>query len=578
MNNKVIDLAHVRATARPLSERFGSSVLPPGNAAEQVNAILARDDYQEYIQALSAQTLFQLIKEAGWNEGHDLVAYASSEQIQTFVDLDCWQRDTFSIEKITPWLAALVANSDNAHFKKVMRDLDAEVIALFFKANLYAEPAVEGESPDHLQGNVALSPDNAYWIVYPEDEDAAALMRALVNRLYEVDYPLAWTLFEATRWELTSEMEESAFRWRTSRMEELGYVSFEEALEVYHTLNPVQFREQVEKRSVAPKIKVPRPDNVEFPTVLHSHLNDDFYFFSILKEIGDDQIIESLVFELGTLTNRTMIADGIEPGELESGHEVARRTLGYLSLGLEFLSRGDDERAVDLVQNVALRQIFQTGYSLTRKLQANVIELTKRPTLSLIEGDRFSLLNPVEEALCDALTCPHPSYAESDVKFDIFRKQAQVDAAAVRISRIAFKQLWLFGVLQQSLDKLAGLVYGGALLNDPSDVTLDSLFATAIATFLTDGTPRLRGLTTDELKKLPALLNARPWAGDLVAFFEPLVGPILVAMPANVASMATLWLAETLARLEDEFSYLTGEPSPEIFGSIVLLSHPAAGR
>src|SRR5690606_20850084 len=164
--------------------------------------------------------------------------------------------------------------------------------------------------PDHLQGNVALSPDNAYWIVYPEDEDAAALMRALVNRLYEVDYPLAWTLFEATRWELTSEMEESAFRWRTSRMEELGYVSFEEALEVYHTLNPVQFREQVEKRSVAPKIKVPRPDNVEFPTVLHSPLNDDFYFFSILKEIGDDHLIGSLVFELGTLTNRTMIADG----------------------------------------------------------------------------------------------------------------------------------------------------------------------------------------------------------------------------------------------------------------------------
>ncbi len=576
MTNKVIDLAHVRATARPLTERFGSSVLPPGNGAEQINAILAKNDYLEYIQALNPQTLFRLIKETGWNEGHDLVAYASPDQIQTFVDLDCWQRDSFSIEKMAPWLSALVANSEDAHFKQIMRSLDAEVIALFFKANLYAEPAEEDVSPDHLQGNLALSPDNAYWIVYPEDEDMAALMRAMINRLYEVDYPLAWTLFEATRWELTSEMEESAFRWRTSRMEELGFMKFEEALEIYAPIQPVQFRERLEKRDLDPKITVHAPENTEFPAVIESYVDDDFYFFKILKSIVEDRTVEDLLFELGTLTNRTMIADGIEPGEIESGYEVARRTLGFLSLGLEFLSRGDDERAHDVIQTVALREIFQTGYSLTRKLQLNVLELTKRPTLSLIEGDRFSLLNPVEEALCDALTRSHPSFAESDVQFDIFRKQAQVDSAAVRIGRIAFKQLWLFGVLNQSIDNLAALVYGGALLNDPADVTFDSLFATAIATFLTDGTPQLRGLTQAELQMLPGLLNQRPWTNDVIAYFEPLVGPILVEMPASVASMATLWLTETLARLTDEFAFLTVEATHEVFGRIVLLSHPAA--
>ncbi|MBA2662812.1 MAG: hypothetical protein H0U74_10985 [Bradymonadaceae bacterium] len=576
MTNKVIELATHRAATRPLLQRFERS-LPAGNAAEQINAILARPDYEGFIQSLNPQTLFRLIKEAGWNEGHDLVAYAAPWQIQAFVDLDCWQRDQFSVKKMEPWLVALADNADDAQFKRVMRGLEPEVIALYFKAHLHAEPYDPDEGiPDHLEGDVALSPDNAYVLVFPEDEDTTALLRSLINRLYESDYALAWTLFEATRWELTSEMEESAYRWRTSRMEELGFVKFEEALAVYNYVNPVQFRERLERRDITPKVHVRAPREIEVPVVIESHVDEDFYFFQILKEIESDTTVHDLLFELGTLINKTMIGDGIEPGELESGHEVARRTLGYLSLGLEFLSRRDDTRSHEVLQAVALRDVFRVGYSLTRKLQLNVLGLESRPTLSLISGIRFSLLNTDEEALCDAITRARPSYAENHAEFDLFRTQAQLDSAAQRVAMIAFKQLWLFGVLRQSMDNLAALVYGGALLNEPVDVTFDALFATAMATYLTGGSTQLRGLALDELQALPAILQARAWQDDVIAYFEALVGPILVELPPSVANMATLWLKATVARLEDELANVDFVSTPEFFQSVLLLNHPAA--
>src|SRR5690606_10171408 len=136
-------------------------------------------------------------------------------------------------------------------------------------------------------------------------------------------------------------------------------------------------------------------------------------------------------FELGVLTNKTLVADGVEPGELDTGHEAARRTMGYLSLGLDFLARSDDARAAEVLEAVALVKIFQTGYSLARKLQRNVLELERRPTLSLVAGDRFSLLGEDDEALCDALTFPRPTFAEDAVTYDIFRDQDQLDAAAL---------------------------------------------------------------------------------------------------------------------------------------------------
>lgn len=549
--------------------------LPPGEPIEQIDAIVERSDAEEYIKTLNPHALFRLIKRAGFDQGVDLVPYTSPDQIQIFVDLDCWQKDRLSPQRMATWLSALTADADDEHFHRILREIDPEVIALFFKKNLIAVDVIEDEeSLLDIPDNAELSPDNAYAIVYPEDEDMGALMRAIVDRLYHVDQGLAWALFEAVRWELTSEMEERAYEFRTSRLEEYGFVERTEALAVYATLDPVAFRRRWEQGELEAKPQLSPPKTLEVPTVLAENIDENFYLFTILDSM-DEEEVPRLSAELVTLTNRTMVADGIEPGEIETGREVIRRTTGFLSLGLHFLARSEDENAQRALRTLSLRDIFRVGHSITANLQKKARTLDDRPTLSLIEGVPYSLLNPDETALFEGLADVRPTFARDHESFELFQDQEQIDRAALRIGLVAFKQLWLFGVVDRSVEDLANLVYEGILLNEPDSVTFDLFFATALATHLLDEPVALRGLKNEELRALSHILRDEPWGDDPLQFFEPVIGPMLVELPPEASSLATHWLNDTIARLIDELAPVTEFIGPEPYMELLLVAHPA---
>lgn len=570
---KVVELASRRQKTSPFA-RFGQA-LPPGKPVEQIDALLERDDAEDYIKTINPHALFRLIKDAGFDQGMDLIPYVAPDQLQLFLDLDCWKKDSIDTTRMAAWLAVMVADADDAHFHRAIRDLDPEVMALFFKKNFVAVEPIDDEDqgiPDHMPETAVLSPDNAYALVYPEDQDNAALLRALVDRLYFVDQGLAWALFEAVRWELESQMEETAYRFRTSRIEEFGYVERTEALSVFARINPVETRARFEAGKFTPKQTLATPPTLDLPAVVVDNLDESFFFFQVLSAIDDDELVDRITAELIALNNRTMIADGIEPGEIETGQEVVRRTTGYLSLGLEFMARARLEDAQKALALIPLRRIFQVGYSITLDLQQKANALKERPTLTLVSSELYSLLNPDERALFEGLADLRPSFAEDRYTFDIFRDQSQVDKAALQLGLIAFKQLWLFGVLGQKVEDLATTLYEGTLLNSPDMVSFDALFATAITTYLLHERSELRGLTPNELRVLPEILAAAPWGDDPVGYFEELIAPILITLPATTTGLATRWLRQTLEHLREELAAVTAYIGPEPFLEIVLVA------
>lgn len=571
--DKVVALSTRRQAPSPFA-RLQTS-LPAGEPAEQINAILERDDAEDFVKTINPHALFRLIKDAGLDQGMDLIPYTSPEQLQVFFDLDCWQKDRLNTDRMAAWLAIMVADADDGHFHRAIRDIDPEVISLFFKKNLLAVGLIEdGEIPEDMPDNAQLSPDNAYALVYPEDEDQAALMRALVDRLYEVDPGLAWTLFEAVRWELSSQMEETAYTFRTSRLEEFGFVERTEAMQVYATLDPVKVRERWDSGELEIKPVLTAPSTLDVPAVVTENIGEEFFIFRIINSLEDDDV-HRLSAELAALTNRTMVADGIEPGEIETGKEVIRRTAGFLSLGLEFIARADEAIARRAVQTIALRTLFAVGHSITANLQQKARALQQRPTLSLVEGVLYSLLNPDEKALFEGLTDLRPTFASDRHTFDLFHTQDQVDRAALQIGMVALKQLWLFGVAGQTVEDLATMVYDGALLNEPDMVHFDAFFATALATHLLAGEPSIRGLTAEELRALPEALRGTPWGEDPLGYFEALIGPMLVELPAATTGLATRWLREVLNWLIEELAPVSSYIGPEPFLEIFLVSQGA---
>jgi len=579
----VVDIEDTRAD-NPLLDQLDRE-LPPGRAAEQIDAILRRDDAPSYFRSLEPTTFYRLMKRAGWDQSYDLVQYASPEQVQVFVDLDCWNQDRLMEKDFEKWLASLVSESNDDHFQEVLRDLDPEIMAIFFKKNLEVEHTNEEQKPprgfDAGDREVATTPDGQYAVKYPDDEETTSLIRMAIDRMYHTDRVLAWTLLEAVRWEMVSEMEERAYSWRNKRLLQFGFVPREEALEIYAYRDPVSYREDVRSRDIEPTADVNPPTAFEVPAVLREEFDAEFFLFDVMESLTDREQLKKLTFELRSLLNRAMVADGIDPGEIETGRQVVRRTLGYLSLGLEFLSHDDLDTARRDVVDLPLKRIFQTGYSLTRKIQKKLEELRDRPTLSLIEGDRYSLLDEDERALAESLERQRPTFAADAATFDVFKEQSQVDSASFGVGMIAFKQLWLFGVQGESVADVAESLFGEDTATSPEAATFNTLFATYLGRRLLDETPSLNPLDTEMLARLPdAIREFRPddgdWSDTATGTLNDVVESIVEETPVEARKLAIRWMTDTLETLDEELGDVRQIDKPDFFAEVVLVENSAA--
>src|SRR6185436_4429267 len=70
---------------------------------------------------------------------------------------------------------------------------------------------------------------------------------------------------------------------------------------------------------------------------------------------------EALEEELRLLVNSALVADAADPGEMEDLRRVGEQTRDYLSLGFELLTGQDPARAVAVVAERPLKEIFQVG-------------------------------------------------------------------------------------------------------------------------------------------------------------------------------------------------------------------------
>jgi hypothetical protein len=225
-------------------------------------------------------------------------------------------------------------------------------------------------------------------------------------------------------------------------MADLGYVDFYEALSIYRWLDPASVK--VEERSfVAPPPSTP----TELPAVLAGSLDDAGFFGQALSTLRSEADVERLHGALVLLINKVMAADLVEPGDVEHGKEALARAVGYLGLGLEYLSRNagarapseasfDAARAGQALLSVALERIFRVGFSLTLRLK------TLADTLVTQGGvDPIGLDSPGDEVI-RALRRRRPEYARAldEPATDgtrAFRTLADIARAAAALERIA---------------------------------------------------------------------------------------------------------------------------------------------
>src|SRR5687768_18603904 len=81
------------------------------------------------------------------------------------------------------------------------------------------------------------TPDRFFLLELKGDEDTQRTTQRIVEDLYRADADLARHTIMAARSEPPAELEEMSYRWRSSRLADLGYVDFYEALDLFRPLD-----------------------------------------------------------------------------------------------------------------------------------------------------------------------------------------------------------------------------------------------------------------------------------------------------------------------------------------------------
>ncbi len=207
------------------------------SAKKRLDAVLNDKDPAARVEAMPIVDLYYLIKDIGVEDAGDLVALATPEQMQGFLDLDIWSRDQRDDAAARPWLAVL-ADAGFEKLTSVWRELDQELTAILLARWTRIYNLAEEEFPDWEEPPFIPTPDRFFMLkVTAEAPEDVKLVERIIDGLYRGDQVLARHTIRAAQTEPPPELEEMAYRWHSGRMQDLGYADYHDALEVYRPID-----------------------------------------------------------------------------------------------------------------------------------------------------------------------------------------------------------------------------------------------------------------------------------------------------------------------------------------------------
>ena len=517
---------------------------------KRMEVLLESSHARALVRSLPAEDLYFTLMEVGLEDAADLVQLVSPEQFRTFVDLGAWKRDELNKHAALAWLRAARGESGEEFLQK-LRKADAEVLQLLVREFTVLHDLEE--NPDvHVEGVSMETPEGRYLVEFKGVEGVElATMRALLTDLI-ADNPFeAIRFLEATRWDVPGELEEAAYRFRTARLQDLGFPALEDAVRLFSRVETGP--------APSPEVSAALVAQREQPDYLEAA-------FSAL----DERERENLEAELRHLANATLVAEVEEPGDMDAIRRVGEMARDYLLLGLEHLTGGNPSRAPQVVRDTQMQRIFQVGFSLTLSLKFRADRLMKTP---LAQVDGTPLLFPEEAVAVEALRRKRPrrTLKVPGAEPVPFRSRRELASSEDVLSR-AEAQVALLGALLGGTPEAAREVLA-RFPEEPRLLGMDRFFAATVAQALLEGRvdprplPRARRaeLGTRLFEGTPEAPRLRPdVATRALAVLEP-------AVPESAREELRRRVNSTLARLLEEVgSAFLQEGTLDAIASILL--------
>ncbi|MEW5847376.1 MAG: DUF6178 family protein [Myxococcota bacterium] len=547
--------------------------LAPLSARRKLDYLLARPDLRGLLARLPPQDVYAVVKEVGVADSLELLERCPPRTVQAFADLAVWRGDRMDPRQLAALYTALFAANSERATAQIM-GMDTELCTLFLKLHTHVVDLTREPEPEEEGLDALTTPDNKYMVLFvdppglPEDaldplglgevgkNMARQAAKQFVNALIQRDAFAASKVLDAVRWELPSALEEEALRWRTGRLQDLGFPPREEAVRAVAYLDPDTSKLNPPPEPSGKEMDEEHPDAA---LALFIHPDDkprEVFLAAALQGLESEEQDRRLR-ELASLCNRVATARGISPGEPEAVKATVREARALLDLGLAYRCGGDVTKARELMRTTALVDLFRVGNSLTLKLGTEARKVVQR--VGLQARELGTVLDAPGGLALAALCARQPLFfmglsSPGELTTRGFATLDDLAVAARSLAESAFRLAVGVEVLGLGKEQLSAITRGTQL--EDSTTTLEVVLTTGLARALLGGDLDATPLSVDELQQVRRALEddakvtgAGHKLGEVVAGKVPLPGaPSVEEARARALTLSSV----LLTRLRDE--------------------------
>jgi hypothetical protein len=377
----------------PSDLRAAREALAQARGRRRLDVILDAPDPQALVRALPPDELYLVVRDVGLADAAPIVQLASAQQFKVFLDLAAWTGDTIDPRRALPWLRAARAGASMepkaaARWARKLAALDRELLFLLLRDTLRLHDLEQDPDPEFASDRFMRTPEGKFIVEFLVDGAEYAAVRGLLDDLYAEDPFAATRLLSSIQWDLPSELEETALRWRTGRLADLGFPSTEEAASWF--ARPPRTTAEAPGRPA-------RAAGFFLATLARGSLLDRAVaaLAPEAREAVEPQVVAA--------ANAVLVADAVDPGDPDGVRAAFESARAYVELGLEQLAGRDEGRAAEALARVPVKRIFQEGFGRVLELSWRARSILQRA------GEGTRLGSPLDEALA-ALAGRRPRY------------------------------------------------------------------------------------------------------------------------------------------------------------------------
>ncbi len=345
----------------------------PVSVLQTVDLSLALESQnpKKVIELIEPQVLYHSLMVQGREDFLDVILHMSQEQFVRMMDYDIWSKDLLDFKKASQWLVLCKALGNDELVKR-FRELDEEyqISLLEGKIAVYDEEEYE-KLPDHERDKLNVFPGHEMWYrIMIEDEKDVETIQMLVDASISTDIRYAMSLLAHAYAMPPNESVEQLARFRKARLEEDGFVSFDEAQKVFLPVDIEYLKNHVAK--IQPDHSMDEKSLAVYDEFGHGESYMDAVMRSGVAWWSDDQreIVQS---SIGYLANAICSAVDIEPDDLESYKRIMDQIRATMSLSLQYFSNCNENVAAELLVIEHPQILFRGGLTLVRQAAQRVL-------------------------------------------------------------------------------------------------------------------------------------------------------------------------------------------------------------